>query len=194
MSVYNLLGIDVTAPIGSINSYMGTSDPDGWVICDGVTRANNGIYNNLLNMLIGSGTPGTTSNPTLYTPPNLKTRYLRGGTSSSAIKQNVGSGSVTLNTTHMASHTHTLTITDPTHSHNVTQHGSSTIYYMGANGLITSQTSGTIGNKATGGSNARTFTASNATAGVSMTAGNTGSGVPITLTPSYVYVNYILKY
>jgi hypothetical protein len=74
-----------TAPPGSIAPYIGseTTDPSGWVICDGVTRSNNGDsrYNNLASLGIGSGGSGTSN----YTPPNLKAAFLRGtGTASNA--------------------------------------------------------------------------------------------------------------
>ena len=70
-----------TPPTGSVIAYLGTSDPEGWVICDGVTRTNNGDgrYKNLNSLGIGSGGSGTSN----YTPPNYKGSFLRGiGTSS----------------------------------------------------------------------------------------------------------------
>jgi hypothetical protein len=59
-------------------AYMGTNDPDGWVICNGTARTNgsDGRYSNLIAMGIGSG---TTSN---YTPPDYRGAFMRGtGTS-----------------------------------------------------------------------------------------------------------------
>jgi hypothetical protein len=70
-----------TAPTGSLSAYVASSDPIGWVICDGVVRTNNsdGKYNNLASLGIGTGGSGTSN----YTPPNLKGSFLRGiGTAS----------------------------------------------------------------------------------------------------------------
>ena len=62
-------------PISTIAAYMGTSDPGGWVICDGVQRTDggDGKYNTLITMGIGSGIANVN-----YTPPNLKGSFLRG--------------------------------------------------------------------------------------------------------------------
>lgn len=79
---YKILTGDVylsaSPPSGSLAGYLGTSDPVGWVICDGSSRSNSdNRYNNLIGLGIGSGTTGGT-----YTPPNLKAAFLRGtGTS-----------------------------------------------------------------------------------------------------------------
>ena len=62
-------------------AFLGTIDPSGWVICDGLD-ANNGYsrsnadgrYNNLIVAGIGTGT----ANSGNYTPPNYKGAFLRG--------------------------------------------------------------------------------------------------------------------
>lgn len=70
------VSVSISPPPGSIIAYLGSSDPDGWVILDGLPRDNDGRYNNLINMSIGGS--GAT-----YTPPNYKGAFLRGtGTSS----------------------------------------------------------------------------------------------------------------
>jgi len=71
---YSINNIIATPPTGSIGAYLGSSDPDGWIICNGIVRTNgaDGRYNGLLLLNIGSG---TTSN---YTPPNLQAMFLRG--------------------------------------------------------------------------------------------------------------------
>jgi hypothetical protein len=64
-SGYNKNGVDIlngisggsTIPVGCVNAYLGTSDPDGWVIANGNPRVNNDEkYNNLINSNIGNGT------------------------------------------------------------------------------------------------------------------------------------------
>jgi microcystin-dependent protein len=69
-------GVDMTSPTGSVVAFLGTNDPDGWVICNGVTRTNNsdGRYNTLNSIGIGSGGAGTSN----YTPPDFKGAFLRG--------------------------------------------------------------------------------------------------------------------
>jgi hypothetical protein len=75
VSVGSSFQSSIAYPPGSVIAYLGTSDPSGWIICDGVTRWNDGAgnYNNLINLGIGSG---VLSN--YYTPPNYKGSFLRG--------------------------------------------------------------------------------------------------------------------
>ena len=46
---YNIDGVSNILPVGAIMQYLGTTDPSGWVVCDGVARVNSGLYNNLIN-------------------------------------------------------------------------------------------------------------------------------------------------
>ena len=72
---YQINGIAAMPPTGSIIAYYGTSDPNGWVICDGVERPNtNNMYQGLKDLNIGSF---NTTNTT-YTPLNLQGYFLRG--------------------------------------------------------------------------------------------------------------------
>ena len=78
--MYKVNELNVGVPAGSIVAYLGTTDPSGWVICDGTARTNNSDkrYNRLNALSIGTGGSGTTS----YTPPDLRGSFLRGtGTS-----------------------------------------------------------------------------------------------------------------
>ena len=63
-------GISITNPnpTGSIVAYAGTTDPIGWVICNGIKRTNNSDskYNTVASM--GIGTLDVSNN---YTPPNM---------------------------------------------------------------------------------------------------------------------------
>jgi hypothetical protein len=63
-------GISITNPnpTGSIVAYAGTTDPTGWVICNGVKRTNNSDskYNTVASM--GIGTLDVSNH---YTPPNM---------------------------------------------------------------------------------------------------------------------------
>ena len=53
--------------------YYNTTDPPGWVIADGAERTTSSIYNNLVNLSIGSRNGSNN-----YVPPNLKGAFLRG--------------------------------------------------------------------------------------------------------------------
>jgi hypothetical protein len=79
--------VSISPPPGSVIAYMGTSDPDGWIICNGTQRNNgaDGRYNNLIAMGIGSGS----ANASNYTPPNYKGAFLR-GTGTGSDVSNVG--------------------------------------------------------------------------------------------------------
>ena len=56
MSYFTVNGQNLI-PTGTVCSYLGTTDPAGWVICDGIARTNNtdGKYNSLNSLGIGTG-------------------------------------------------------------------------------------------------------------------------------------------
>ena len=100
-------------PTGSIYAYLGTNDPPGWVIMDGVVRTNNadGRYNALNTLSIGSGGSGTSS----YTPPNYKGAFLRGAGTHSTSTSHVSAALGASQTDEIQSHNHG--VNDPGHSH-----------------------------------------------------------------------------
>jgi hypothetical protein len=103
--------VSISPPPGSIMAYMGTTDPDGWIICDGTQRTNgsDGKYNNLINMTIGTGTVNTAN----YTPPDYKGAYLRGIGTSSLSASYVGPTTVgTSQSPIVQNHTHDVTWTN----------------------------------------------------------------------------------
>lgn len=72
--------VSTTPPPGSIMAYLGTTDPDGWVIANGVARTDGGAdgrYYNLIQMNIYAGTLANNSLAN-YTPPDLGGAFLRG--------------------------------------------------------------------------------------------------------------------
>jgi hypothetical protein len=102
-------------------AFLGTSDPDGWVICDGVQRTNitDGRYNNLIAASIGTGTMNGN-----YTPPNYKAAFLR-GTGTSVLYTGPG---VNASQNH-ATQTHNHTATQAAHNHafnTIRRHGGTT--------------------------------------------------------------------
>lgn len=110
-------------PSGCVVSYLGITDVDGWVLCDGRVRTNNGDgkYNQLSILGIGVGGNATTN----YTPPNLQNTFLRGGSSNSDIRSISGSDSNRLTLENMPVHNHsgTTEITDTSHTHVVKSPG-----------------------------------------------------------------------
>jgi microcystin-dependent protein len=96
MSGFNYLGNSAVPPVGSIMSYMGTSDPDGWVICDGKPRDNNNSkYNSLVALSIGS--QGSSS---VYTPPNLQGLFLYSSDGNTALGKTGGRSTINLQHNH----------------------------------------------------------------------------------------------
>jgi hypothetical protein len=92
-------------PVGSIMRYLGATDPDGWIICNGTARTNNqdGRYNALNSLGIGPGGSGISN----YTPPNLQDKFLIGASSTYPLNSTGGNTTITLNAaTTMPSHTH----------------------------------------------------------------------------------------
>lgn len=109
--------LTATIPTGSLAAYLSSSDPDGWVICDGVGRINSGgIYDFVISLSIGSYNTITNT----YTPPDLKGSFLRGiGTSpnfsifTGAVFKGFQQQKIANHSHNIASHRHN-TITDTT--------------------------------------------------------------------------------
>ncbi len=101
-------------PPGTIVQYIGSSDPDGWLICDGVQRIDpdsKGIYQ-ALNSILGTGI----SDPNKCTPPNLKGKFLYGASSTSTgIGGTGGSTTKSILVGNLPSHTHV--VVDGEHNH-----------------------------------------------------------------------------
>jgi microcystin-dependent protein len=106
-------------PYNSSDSTKG--DPNGWVICDGITRTvadgRFSIVAPLLNTVMGV----TTNNANSITPPNLKGRFVYGSTNPTSINNTGGSENITLSTNNLPSHNHS--INDPGHNHVITDAG-----------------------------------------------------------------------
>jgi len=168
---------NIGPPPGSIMSYLGSSDPDGWVLCDGVARTDNSDsrYNKLNTLGIGSGGSGTSN----YTPPDLRGKFLYSATSTgSTLLTTGGATSFTIATANLpshthsgttasggsTSHTHTATVTDPQHTHSgTTASGGSTSHTHTA--TVTDPQHTHTGTTASGGQTAHTHTATSTDAG-----------------------------
>jgi len=183
----------VYSPPGSIMEYLGTDDPDGWVICNGVVRTNNadGRYNTLNSMGIGTG-GNQTSN---YTPPNLSGKYLYGKGSSDTIGGNIGNSSITLNTEYLGSHNHEME-----HVHYISLRAANQRYGWVLNVALRQYSGITYGTVST----TTPYNFITNSAGQPDISGrtpmpntfNTGESSPtaINLLPPYYVINYILKY
>ncbi len=106
------LGHSWLYPPGSIMPYIGTTDPDGWIICNGVTRTSTDSRYAALSVLLGG-------NANSITPPDLRSKFLRGNSTVSASSDG-GSATVTLTTANIPTHSHAITINETAHTHNNT--------------------------------------------------------------------------
>jgi len=179
-------------PPGSIMSYLGINspngDPDGWVVCDGVTRTvTDGRFINVYNLL-NTALGVNTNTENSITPPNLLSAFLCGPNGS--VNGKITSGGftdVTLTADNMPQHSHTINIYDPGHNHSIyqgnTQSGSPTSYW--------------------GYPDVHTYLPPNQLSGegfypgytnISATSDAVGSGQSFQILPPYVGMSYIMKY
>ena len=193
---YNYIGHNSGPPAGAISAYLGTTDPDGWIICDGVQRTNgaDGRYNRLITAGIGSGTANST-----YTPPNLKGQFLYGSSTTSSVNGTGGASSVTLTTANLPAHNHTATDSGHTHANTLTDpghvHQQNSSDDGGRNDGTTAQSNNNYTQTGFNTNSATTgITITNASSTANITIGNTGSGTSFSILPTYTTVNYIIKY
>jgi len=152
-NLYGIIGTQpasgATIPAGLIAMWSGSigSFPSGWYLCDG-----------------SNGTP------------NLTDRFIIGAGSTYAVNATGGATSVTLVTANMPAHTHVATVTDPGHTHTMSQYGS-----VG---------SGISGSTYIAGSG---LNPPSATTGISVTNSTTGSGTSFNILPTYYALAYIQK-
>lgn len=116
---YLLNGLNQLAFTGQIASYIGVTDPSGWVIGDNTSRANtNGMYNNLRDMGIGTITNET------YTPPDLRGYLLCGYDGTNQINTFAGqtANQLTLYVGQLPDHNHGTTATTTSNTNNSHTH------------------------------------------------------------------------
>jgi microcystin-dependent protein len=108
--------LNVLPPVGSIMAYLGSSEPEGWIFCNGRSRQNDGRFEPLLRLGIGTRSVGQ------YTPPNLINRFLKGVYEAVELNTMNSASTVTLTTANLPSHTHDGTTggmsANRTHNHN----------------------------------------------------------------------------
>lgn len=191
------------APAAAVLRYAGTTEPAGWLFCNG-QAVSKSTYANLYAVI--GGTYGETSST--FNVPDYRDRIGMGAGSTVALGGTAGADEVTLSVDNLPAHSHTVddpghdhSVTDPGHTHTVTDpgHTHSTGQPVGAadsatGGDTTSATAGTTGSSTTG------ITVDTATTGVTVddnttgiTIQDTGSGQAFSIIPPVVGVNWIIK-
>lgn len=173
-------------PIGSISAYLGTSDPEGFVLCDGQSRDNtDGKYNDLYDLSVGN--KSETNNT--YTPPDYRGMFIGGSSATGSVGGTGGSDNVTLSTSNLPAHSHTgTTSNNGGHKHGYTIHRGNDL-----NWSTTYQGPYDLGTDDQSASHTK-YTNSVGHHYHSFTTNNTGSGAAFSIVPEHVKVNYIIKY
>lgn len=120
----------ILPPVGSIMPYVGATAPTGWLVCDGSSYSSTSYPK--LSALCGTkfGTAGTG----LFKVPDLRGKMVAGLDSSqtefATIGKTGGAKSVTLTTSQLPSHDHTV----PDHNHTIAGGGTVTTSSSGSHG------------------------------------------------------------
>ena len=184
-----------TVPVGTIFGYGGSSAPLGWLLCDNseVSRTTYSALFNIIGTVYGSG-----DNITTFNLPDLRSRIPIGAVNTSVsygtISLNFARGKKegeqghTLTSNEMASHSHS--VTDSGHTHNLTLRG---LYNNCDDQDFGQDTVSYIGNNLGGGTR---VTTSNEVVSefTNITLSNTGSTSQYNVTPQYTSINYIIKF
>jgi microcystin-dependent protein len=131
MSSYTIKDIDAAIKVGTFVAYASNNTPpDGWIACDGTQRTNtNNIYGGLITMSIGNGTNLSGQVYQNYTPPDLTDRIMTGVSATAnglALNSTSGSNTLSLTVNNLPSHTHTISLTNASHTHGVTDYNNAT--------------------------------------------------------------------
>jgi microcystin-dependent protein len=200
-------GHNALAPVGSIMAFVGMTDPNGWVICDGVGRPDDGRFNRLHLLGVGSKSNGQ------YFPPNLKDKFLK-GTNNANLQEMNTDPKVTLIENNIPSHSHTGTTglmnSNASHQHNTLDNVKRSEYDWQEHEIdqavvtLSNNNSTASGLNNSGGRISQypwrklkdlrtTYTDTNHTH--TFTTEKTGSGVAFNIPPPLYYtINYIVKY
>ena len=127
----NYLDVPNVTPIGSVVMWCGTitNYPTGWAVCNGAELLI-ATYTTLYNVLTNNGTTfpfGANTNgsggagSTYFRMPNMVDKFVAGAGSAYSVGATGGADNVTLNTTQIPSHNHTLT--DNGHTHGISDPG-----------------------------------------------------------------------
>ena len=192
---YTINNFSVTYPVGSICPYGGSSDPNGWIICNSTERDWHTKYQSLIDMSIGAKNGAGTK----YIPPDLRKYTMIGTNTTANLKTSVGNVDNSHNITEVPRHNHSAanvnhnSITNHTHTH--------TDWYMGENGDEpyddSQQADGGDRERGDGSikdaSNNR-ITSSNTHSHASSFSNSIGSGTPVNILNRCYIINWIVKY
>jgi microcystin-dependent protein len=154
-------------PRGQVALFGSITPPGGWLLCDG--SAIDRIVYSALFSIIGT-TFGIGDGTTTFNIPDLRGKFVIGA-GMIPVGTTGGSSSVTLSTTELPAHTHT--ITDPGHNHSTLATTSNVTTGTDPGGVTTGGTTGT------------------STTGI--TVNSTGTGSAFSILPPYAAVVYIIK-
>ena len=154
---------------GMIAAWSGTNGniPTGWLLCDGSSVAT-ATYPDLFTA-IGYVYGGAGAN---FNLPNLVDVFIRGQSTQTA--GTGGADNLTLSEAQMPAHTHTISLTDPGHTH--------TYKYAGGASSGVGLTSGN-----------NTNTTNSATTGITASNSTTGSSSSFDNRPAYLEMQYIIR-
>jgi microcystin-dependent protein len=195
---------------GVITAFGGASAPTGWLLCDG-SAVSRSTYADLFTVV--GVTYGVGDGTTTFNVPNLKGRIPVGldstQTEFDTLAETGGAKTVTLSTSEIPSHLHTITHDHGTHSHSasiiidnagshnhtITTTSGSLLAASGTAAVaITNEFSNTTGSAGTH-THTATVTVNNSSA-ITFTgnSGSTGGGGAHNNLQPYIVVNYIIKH
>lgn len=169
---FQLMNIQSAIPAGSVMAFGRASPPAGWLAANGsaVSRTTYAALFAAIGTAFGAGNGSTTFNV-----PDLRDRMAIGSGTLYALAATGGSKDAVV-----VSHTHTATVTDPSHLHSVVGTSSSPI--------------GGFGGPGSNMGNYQTSNTSSSTTGISVTNASTGSSGTNANLPPYVALLQCIKF
>lgn len=173
---YNNLVKD-TLRVGSMTGFTGQFAPDGWLFCDGTSKDTT-TYAELF-AVIGYTFGGSGSS---FNLPDSRGRFIVGASGTRAVASIVA-GVVTLSESNLPAHSHTISSPSTSHDHTIQ------LYQNSGSGITYPVGNAGFGNSGTG------YTSTDGQHDHSgFTEYYTGSNQSITMIPSYVTCDVIIKY
>lgn len=163
--------------VGDLKPTIRATAPAGWLICDG-SPFDAATYPELAAALGGA------------VLPDFRDRFPIGAGGLAGLLATGGTGTFTITAANMPAHTHTVNdpghthgINDPGHSHMTDRAGGAAAAGAGANGLVNDQT-----DRATTNIGIRP-----ATTGITVNPTGAANPAPITVTPPFIGINWMVK-